>query len=179
MKGILFRSFVDMAEDRFGLALVDLVLREVDPPSGAAYTSVGTYAHEELLALVQCLSGYVGSSRDELLFAYGRHLFGVFAEDYAGYFEGIRDGFDFVARVEGHIHAEVRKLHPDAELPHFATEATAEGMSVRYTSPRPFAELAHGLLDACFRYFGESVEIATTVTARGADFRISRTAGVR
>ena len=52
MKGIVFREFLEMVEEAFGMDVADQIIEESDLPSGGAYTSVATYDHHEILTLV-------------------------------------------------------------------------------------------------------------------------------
>ena len=56
MKGIVFKEFIDMVEATFGEEMLDTVIENSDLPSGGVYTSVGTYPHTELVAMVVTLS---------------------------------------------------------------------------------------------------------------------------
>src|SRR5262245_35992633 len=52
MKGVVFTEFLEMVGAKFGEDMVDDVILACELPSGGAYTSVGTYDHQELFALV-------------------------------------------------------------------------------------------------------------------------------
>ena len=52
MKGIVFTEFSTMVESLFGEDMLDDLLDATDPASGGAYTSVGTYNHNELVDMV-------------------------------------------------------------------------------------------------------------------------------
>ena len=51
MKGIVFVQFVEMVEEKFGLATADRIIEQSKLSTNGAYTSVGTYDHTELLQL--------------------------------------------------------------------------------------------------------------------------------
>lgn len=172
MKGMVFTEFLDMVEDVWSLDMVDTILDSAHPPSGGAYTSVGTYPHEELLALVSALSSATKQPTGDLVRGFGRHLFGRFSVQYGQFFHGIRDSFHFLAGIEEIIHAEVRKLYPDAELPGFEVESDGDTMTLTYFSSHPFADLAHGLIEGCVAHFGDRVDIRReAATERGAQAR--------
>ena len=122
MKGIVFTEFLEMVESRFSFDMVDDILDDARPASGGAYTAVGTYPHDEMVALVSALSARSGLAVADLLRAFGAHLFGRFVQGYPDFFARVDNAFDFLAGIEDIIHAEVRKLYPDAELPHFTIE---------------------------------------------------------
>ena len=80
--------------------------------------------------------------------------------------------------VEEHVHVEVKKLYPDAELPTLDVRRTGpESMSVGYTSCRPFGDLCIGMIEGCADHFGESFEISNAPREDGLDIQILR--GVR
>jgi hypothetical protein len=180
MKGIVFTEFLDMVEQRFSADLADTIIEACELPSGGAYTAVGTYDHRELVDLVTALSTATEVPVSELVRAFGRHLFSRFVELYPRFFEGVDSAFDFLVNIEGHIHAEVKKLYPDAELPSFDCRPTAlDGMEMIYRSSRPFADLAEGLIMGCAEHFGEQISIRRELLSgddgQGVRFSLART----
>lgn len=160
MLGIVFTEFVDMVADAYSEDMVDDLIEAADLPSEGVYTSVGSYDHHEILTLVTALSARTGIPVPDLVRTFGKHLFGRFQARYGGFFEGVTDCFGLLACVENHIHVEVRKLYPDAELPTFACTQLADGgMEMVYRSNKPFADLAEGLIQGAADHFGESLTI--------------------
>jgi hypothetical protein len=160
MKGIVFTEFIEMLENKFSPELADRVISESELESGGAYTAVGTYDHNELLRMVGVLSEITEKPANELVYTFGRHLFGRFTEHYPDFFAGINNSFDFLDTIEKHVHVEVRKLYPDAELPRFATERPdGHTMIMTYDSKRPFGDLALGLIEGSVEYYGEDVKV--------------------
>ncbi len=172
MKGVVFTEFMEMVEDRFSADMVDDILDDAAPPSGGAYTAVGTYPHEEIVALVVALSRRSGMVVHDLLLAFGEHLFGRFVRAYPAFFAGVTDAFAFLSGIEDIIHAEVKKLYPDAELPRFEVERHDAGCLVlRYESPRHFEDLAEGLMRGCITHFGGGIDLRRETLGEGADRR--------
>ena len=160
MKGVVFTEFLEMAEARFTLRVVDRVLTEVSPPSGGHYTSVGTYPSSELVALLTELSKQTGIAPKTLLGAFGAHLFARFVETQPELFTAASDAFSLLKSVEGHIHVEVKKLYPDAELPSLVCSDDGPGrLILMYRSPRRLADLAEGLIDACAKHYREQIAL--------------------
>lgn len=160
MKGVVFAEFLEMVEARFTLSAVDRVLAEVNPPSGGQYTSVGTYPSGELVALLIEVSKQTGIAPKTLLAEFGAHLFGRFVETQPAFFAAAPDAFALLKSVEGHIHVEVRKLYPDAELPSLVCSDDGPGrLILTYRSPRRLADLAEGLIHACAKHYGEPLAI--------------------
>ena len=170
MKGIVFTEFLEMVEDHFSLHMVDDILQEAQPPSGGAYTAVGTYPHEEMVELVMALSRRSGMAPAELLRTFGRHLFGRFARLYPRFFDGIQDSLQFLSGIEDIIHAEVLKLYPDAQLPRFEVEYLDDRRLILvYRSSRHLQDLAHGLMEGCIDHFGQDIHIVVHPASDAAD----------
>jgi len=159
MKGMVFTEFMDLVENKWSLDMVDTVIAKSGVASGGAYTAVGTYPHEEIVALVVALSQETGIPVPALVKAFGQHMFARFAQLYPRFFVGIDNSFKFLSGIEEVIHAEVRKLYPDAELPTFETVLTPNRLEMTYISNHPFADLAHGLIEGCIAHFGEDIEV--------------------
>ena len=163
MKGVIFTTFLEMVEDKFGYETVDEIITKSDLPTKGIYTSVGTYSHHEIVKLVIELSKSSGVPVETLLRVYGKHLFNVLANAYKGFFENVDNSFDFLQGIENYIHVEVKKLYPDAELPHFVINRENKNhLEMLYTSERKMGDLAYGLMEGCIEYFKETVHINMT-----------------
>jgi hypothetical protein len=162
MKGIVFDEFTEMVEATFGDEMLDDIIDEHahELPSGGAYTAVGVYDHSELIILVGALSKKTNIEVPVLVHTFGLHLAKVFAAKFPSFFEECTDTFSFLKKIDNHIHVEVYKLYPDAELPKFSFEELDNGaMNLTYESTRGFADLARGLIEGTSEYYGESFSI--------------------
>ncbi len=161
MKGLVFKEFINMVEEKFGYETVDEIIENSHLDSKGAYTSVGTYNHEEIIRLVQNLSNKTKIPVPDLVKEFGRNLIPVFAKGFPNFFKE-PNSFKFLGTLHNYIHVEVKKLYPDAELPIFATRLHNENeLVVEYSSKRPLADLAEGLIEALVKYYGENIEIST------------------
>jgi len=169
MKGIIFTELLELVESTYSFEMVDHIIGHSELASDGAYTAVGTYDAAELERLLSALSAATKIAEADLLQGFGRHLLGRFATLYPGFFAGCRSCFDFLPRVGDHIHVEVRKLYPDAELPTVETrQVDADTIEVVYRSPRFLAKLARGLIDGCIEHFGEAICVTETDSSAGA-----------
>ena len=116
MKGIVFTEFLEMVEDRFSLDMVDDLIDDCDLPSGGVYTAVGTYSHEEIVALVSALSQRSSIPVPQLLKVFGEHLFGQFAKNYSVFFANVTNALDFLHGIEDVIHADEEGKHPQGQI---------------------------------------------------------------
>ncbi len=160
MKGIVFSEFLDMVEDKFSIETTERLIDEVKPPSGGAYTTVGTYDPQEMVDLVAKLSEITSISVPDLLKTFGRHLLMRFVEIFPDFFEGVTSALDFLPLVESYVHLEVKKLYNDAELPSFTCVSPNPGrLEMTYRSVRNLPDLAEGLILGTVDHFNERVEV--------------------
>lgn len=164
MKGIVFTELMEMMEEEFGYEVVDKVIEQSELENDGAYTAVGTYPFDELVKIVVQAGEVTQTELPVLLNGFGHHLFKTFVRQYPSMIGVAKNGFEFLSFVDGHIHVEVRKLYPDAELPHFTTEMIEENkMEMIYTSSRKLSDLAEGLIEASMEHFKMNVNIEKEV----------------
>jgi hypothetical protein len=149
VKGLIFAEFVEFAETRLGV-----------PLPGAAFRADRNYPSGELMPLVERVGREAGLSSGSVLVAFGRYLFARFATLYPVFFVDAGSALDLLARINTHVHDEVRKLYPDAEFPRFDVERPAAGrLALVYRSRRPLADLAEGLIRGCIAHFGDQISV--------------------
>lgn len=162
MKGIVFTEFSEMVEKMFGEDMLDDLIDATGPKSGGAYTSVGTYDHSELVNMVVELSGRTDVPVPKLIYTFGEYLGNTFTQKFTSFFEAAGGTLEFLKQIDNHIHVEVRKLYPDAELPGFSYkvgENPGDPFELHYSSKRGFADLAEGLITSTAAYYGEKLNI--------------------
>jgi hypothetical protein len=160
MKGIVFTEFLELVEDKFGIEMVDKIITSSDLKSNGIYTSIGTYSFSEMLQLLQNLSSNTGASIDDLLLVYAEHFFSVIENSYPGLLATYKDPIEMLSSIENHIHIEVRKIYPDAELPVFIVEEKTENtLTMVYKSSRAMHHFGLGLMNKTFEHFKSSAEI--------------------
>ncbi|MCT4655966.1 MAG: heme NO-binding domain-containing protein [Cohaesibacter sp.] len=160
MKGLVFTEFLDFVANSYSEDMVDDIIDACDLEHDGAYTAVGTYDHMEMAQLLGALSKETNVSGAELLRIFGQHLMGVFSQKFPDFIVGADTLFGFLSSVENHIHIEVKKLYPDAELPSFEqVEESDNHMVLDYRSCRPFANLAEGLILGAAAHFGSPISI--------------------
>ncbi|WP_179318339.1 heme NO-binding domain-containing protein [Winogradskyella helgolandensis] len=160
MKGIVFTEFLDLVEEKFGLEMVDRIISSSELESEGVYTSVGTYSFSEMLQLLQHLSENTGISIDNLLLVYAEHFFNVIENSYPGLLATYKDPIEMISSIENHIHVEVRKIYPDAELPTFEViEKTENSLIMDYKSSRAMHHFGLGLMNKTFEHFNSTATI--------------------
>ncbi len=161
MKGIVFTKFLDLVEEKFGLRMVDQIILKSNLESKGIYTTVGTYEFSEMLQLLQHLSTDSGIAIDDLLLIYGEHFFSVLESNYPQLIERYKDPLEMLSSIEDHIHFEVLKIYPDAELPTFEIiEKTEQSLIMIYKSSRAMHHFGLGLMNKTFEHFNASADIS-------------------
>ena len=101
-----------------------------------------------------------GAPFNDLLVAYGQYLFPKLMLIDPDMMSQFNSSFELVAAVDSIIHVEVKKLYPDAELPQFEViNRNKNELQVSYTSCRPFAYLANGLILGCAEHYNEDIAV--------------------
>lgn len=160
MLGIVFTEFFDHVENRYGFDMLEDMIEDSGLPHGGAYTSVGTYPHSEIVDLVTSLSSLSGTPVPQLVEEFGQNLGERFSRKFEHFFSGQPGFFDFLESVEDNIHAEVKKLYPDARPPRIeAMGRDANSLCLRYRSMRGMDDLAVGLVRASARHYGETIDV--------------------
>jgi hypothetical protein len=176
MKGIVFTEFLEFIGQERDADFVDDVIAESGVPSGGSYTAVGTYEFSELGALLGSYCRLAQAAPAAALNGFGKHLARVFQTKFPDFFTECPGVIDFLRNVEAHIHVEVRKLYPDAELPRFETiEHSDRTLVMDYSSCRPLADLATGLIEGVAAYYQQAVSVAAAAvdTAAGPKTRFT------
>ena len=164
MKGIVFTEFLEMVEDQFGLEVVDTIIEKAELPSEGVYTAVGTYDFNEMVSLISQLSEQVNMPVNDLLYAFGLYLFDSLGKVHPEVIKNYNSPLALLNSIEDHIHVHVKKLYPDAELPHFKIlDKTDNSLSMIYSSSRGLYSLAHGLIEKTFEHFEGKADVNYTL----------------
>jgi hypothetical protein len=177
LKGVIFTELLDFIEARAGLVELEQLIAQSQLASGGAYTAVGDYPHEEAVRIVVAASEHLEIEPGELMRQFGHEIFQAFVKGYPQFFHGIHHAKTFLRGIETHIHNEVRKLYPESDPPSFGVSEDGESLMLAYTSRRPMAMIALGLIEAAIIHFDDPLvvvrEAEATPSERSARFRIT------
>lgn len=161
MKGFIYTEFFEMVEQKFDYEMVDRLIETTCLPSSRGIsTSVSTYSHTEMAHLLANLSRQTTIPIQDLLKTFSGYLFKTLTKTYHHFKENSPDSFSFLYSIHDYIHAEVKKLYPDAELPHFdIMQLDANTLVMHYSSARKMSDLAYDLIEECLDYYDEKALI--------------------
>ncbi len=75
MNGLVFTTYIKMAEEDFGMNILDQAIENAKIESGGAYTSIDNYNYKEIIRLNKALSTATGVPGKQLMYAFGNHFF--------------------------------------------------------------------------------------------------------
>lgn len=159
MKGIIYSELVGFLDVKGGPDFTEQVLDNAELPHGAAFSRVAQYPWEQAVQVVTSASKISGLDANDLCEEFGRFLFDRFTVLYWEIVDRYPTAEGMLSHVESHIHEEVRILYPDAAPPTVSTWAEDDGFVVQYSSHRPFAHIAYGLVQGCMQHFGDDRSI--------------------
>lgn len=169
MKGLVFTTFYSHCEGKYGADMVDDIIDDADLPNKGAYTSVGTYPFQEMVALITALVRRTGQTMPTVLEDFGRFCFGRWVNYVPAHFEN-KGLFDILAGIDHFHETEVRRLYPDAELPSFQVYSrTDDRLVLRYFSCKPLADLAAGVIKGAAEHLGETIQVDHRPLADGSE----------
>jgi hypothetical protein len=158
MKGIIFNLVEEVVTESYGADTWDALLdaAELD----GSYTSLGSYPDTDLFALVGAASTALGVPPDQVVRTLGEGAIPLLATRFPEFFQPHPGTRTFLLTLNEIIHAEVRKLYPDADLPEFQFESKHdEELTLEYRSGRQLCQLAEGFIQGTARHYGEAVAI--------------------
>ncbi|MDB2562582.1 heme NO-binding domain-containing protein [Sulfurimonas sp.] len=167
MRGMIFTELLELIEEKFGYDRLDDVIDASGLDNDGSYTATGNYPFDELVKIVVSLSEQTEIPVPTLLEVYGEYLFPKLLKVLPALSQDA-DILEFVESVENHIHVQVRKLYPDAELPTFELLSSSdEKLEFYYVSTKNIPQLAKGLIMGASKYFNQPVNVEFSDSQNG------------
>jgi hypothetical protein len=168
MKGVVFNLLEQVVSEEAGEAAWEKAI--ADAAVDGAYTSLGTYDHSELDALVSSLSQQLDLESDEAVEWFGTKALPKLAELYPELFESHASTLPFLATLNDIIHPEVRKLYPGADVPVFDYRVIeSDRLLMGYRSQRGLCFFGQGLIEGAGAHYGEDLNVAQTTCEKRGD----------
>ncbi len=179
----MFKHFGSFVQAEWGDELWEEVLETAELETAGPFLGPANYPEGDLLAIFGATLRKVDKPLPELLRSFGRHLVPQFTQDMPAALEGRSEIKEFLMSVDGFVHAEVQKLHPDAQPPKLVCEDVGRSeLEIHYHSPRQFCHLLHGMLEGAAELFGSTAACEETAcTHKGAShctFHVTVSEGV-
>jgi predicted hydrocarbon binding protein len=161
MKGIVFVKFNEFVEQCWGDEFWDELLEEAQLASQGIYTTIGTYADQELFTLIDLVVIKKNISSKQAQIAFGEWVFKELYNVAPNDVHDFKDVFEFLHAVQNVIHVEVKKLNPDALLPEFEfLSESATHLSFNYLSPRQLCFFCEGIVLGLAKHTGQEIKVS-------------------
>lgn len=168
MKGIVFNLLEEVVTREYGADTWDDLLD--DAAVGGSYTSLGSYADEDLSNLVMAASAKLQIPAQDVIRWFGHNAVPLLAEKYPAFFKPHTSARSFILTLNNIIHPEVRKIYPGADVPEFDFESTDGALLLGYSSKRQLCSFAQGLIEGTAEHYKEHVDLKhLKCTMRGDD----------
>lgn len=156
MKGIVFNLLEELVRRDHGENAWDDLLESAG--LDGAYTSLGSYADEEMMRLVAAASAVLERPPEAILRWFGRNALPLLAEKYPYFLATQNSTRRFLLTLNDIIHPEVRKLYPGAIVPVFDFDTTSpDVLLMGYKSERKLCALAQGFVEGAADHYGEDL----------------------
>jgi len=160
MQGSIYTAFADMIIEQMGMEQWNELIVEAHLESQGIYTSGEQYKDSELINMVVLLSKKTGTETEKLVEAFGEYLFDKLYNSSPVDLSEIDNLKDFLLAIDDVIHAEVKRLHPNAYLPKFEYEEGVDGdLILYYSSKRKLCHASVGLIHGAAKVFNEVISL--------------------
>lgn len=159
MKGLIFTHLLQYVEREFDTETKEQMLSNAGRQAkNAAYIEGQSYPYEEIFQLVGNLSSITNVSMAKTFENFGEYLFIQLARAFSQFFSPDETLFSFLQKLEDHIHVEVRKRFPEANLPGFAFEPIDDdNLLMVYKSKRSMSDFGIGMIKGAAIWFNRKV----------------------
>jgi hypothetical protein len=160
MKGIIFNLVEEVVSNTYGEETWDALLDAAG--LDGSYTSLGSYADEDLFRLVAAASTALDAPPDQIVRMLGEGAIPLLIERYPFFFEGHDSTPPFLLTLNDIIHPQVLKLYPGSQVPDFDflyDESEPNCITIGYQSDRQLCALAEGFITGAAKHYGEDVAI--------------------
>jgi hypothetical protein len=170
MKGIIFNLVEEVVTSAHGPGAWDAVLDQAG--LDGAYTSLGSYADDDLNRLVAAAAQILGASPADVVRSIGQGALPLLATRFPDFFADHKDTRSFLLTLNDIIHPEVLKLYPGAVVPDFDFETSGpDELLLGYRSERALCALAEGFILGAASHFHEHVDLEQTECMHRGDDR--------
>ncbi len=159
MKGVIFNAVEHAVIGLGGDDLWDDLLESAGLEG--AYSGMGDYPDEELVALVTAASQKLELPASDVLKTVGRAAFSFLASRVPDLVAQVSGPLELLSSVHDVIHVQVKMLYPDAKPPELEHQILDDGsLRLTYQSHRNLGDLAIGLMHGAGDHYEVELDIA-------------------
>jgi len=158
MKGAIFNIFEDFVIKNHGVEAYEALLENTVLQTKEPFISAGNYPDSDFYSLVGTACKMLNISGEVAQKIFGHFTFNELAKSHPEFVLGFTDAKAFLLTVDGVIHKEIKKLHPDAYLPKFYyNNPKTDELEITYVSKRKLFHFMSGLIDGVADHFKQEI----------------------
>ena len=159
MRGIVVVGLEDYICSEYGLSQWHKAIDACLDKDNQLILAAEYYDDETVIEIITFLSEQLDIPITDFITVFGKHLFKTLQGFYSFLLDDI-DSFNILLMsLDQVIHSNVKKVHPDAQVPKFTIDSHTEGWTVKYESERKLCYLAIGLFHGAAEYFGIKINL--------------------
>ncbi|MFK7873215.1 MAG: heme NO-binding domain-containing protein [Oligoflexales bacterium] len=158
MKGMVFNLLEDFVVENFGQDVFEDIYSSTSLQTTDPFVGPATYPDADFLSLVGTTCQKLNIPLDQAVRGFGKYCFPKLVAIEPSFVNNPQSAKEFLKTVHDIIHVEVKKLHPDAELPSFEYRDTdPQKLEMIYSSPKNLCLFAEGLIEGCAEHYKEKI----------------------
>jgi hypothetical protein len=159
MKGLIFANFITYMQQAYGDDIATQTLKRAGKlTADGGYIEVESYPYEDMFELAGNLAALTGVTITKTFEDFGEYLFENLARRFSGFFSPDETLFGFLQKLESHIHVEVRKKFPGANMPGFEFDQIDDAnLHMIYSSERAMSDFGMGMIKGAANWFKRDV----------------------
>jgi len=158
MKGMVFNLLEEFVVDNYGQDAFEDIYESTKLQTTDPFVGPATYPDKDFMALVETACQKLNVPLADAVRAFGKYCFPKLVEIEPSFVNNPKNAKDFLKTVHDIIHVEVKKLHPDAELPTFEYNDPGKNqLQMIYNSPKKLCIFAEGLIKGCGEHYKEKI----------------------
>lgn len=160
MQGIIFNALEEFVLENADMATWNAVIDKSQVASKGVYTSGVNYDDSEIVSLATQLCSELSIPLEDGLKLFGEFLFSFLMNNGPIELGQYDNAQTLLENLDGVVHRDVKRLHPDAYTPFFSYEPVdKETGKLTYFSRRKLCMVAEGLLKGAAKHYGQSVSL--------------------
>jgi predicted hydrocarbon binding protein len=159
MRGIVVTGLEDYICSKYGLSQWHTAIDVCLDKDQQVITAAEYYDDETVLKIITVLTEQLEVPVTDFITDFGKHLFKTLKNYYSFLLEDIDSFNTLLMSLDQVIHANVKKVHPDAQVPKFTIESHTKGWTVKYESERKLCYLAIGLLHGAADFYDLKINL--------------------
>lgn len=170
MKGMIFNIFEDFICENWSVELYEEIFSRCPLKTKEPFVGPKTYPDVDFIAILKKTCEILEVDVEEGLRAFGKFAFIKLQQKYPYLINDEAGARNFLLTLDSVIHAEIKKIYPEAELPGFSYQDLSESQLIMiYKSKKQLCSLVEGLLEGVADYFDTEIKVCQNKCVKKGD----------